>query len=86
MSIIKKKGLVYNMKRRRITDNGLRFLHNVFGVRSEEDATLDILVSAIDICKMIIEHEEDGYDGSDDMIELLFELEELLELKLGKND
>ena len=74
------------MKRRRISENGLRFLHNVFGVRSEEDATLDILVASIDVCKMIIEHEQDDYDDNNDMIELLFELEELLELKLGEND
>ena len=74
------------MKRRRISENVLRFLHDVFGVRSEEDITLDILVASIDVCKMIIEHEQDEYDDSDDMIELLFELEELLELKLGEND
>ena len=74
------------MKRRRITDNVLRFLHNVFGVRSEEDITLDILVASIDVCKMIIEHEEDDYDGSDDMIELLLELEELLEVRLVENN
>ena len=87
MSIIKKEGLVYNMKRRRkISENVLEFMHDVFGVRSEEDITLDILVASIDICKMIIEHEEDDCDGSDDMIELLLELEELLELKLGEND
>ena len=87
MSIIKKEGLVYNMKRRRkISENVLEFMHDVFGVRSEEDITLDLVVASIDICKMIIEHEEDDCDGSDDMIELLFELEELLELKLGEND
>ena len=77
--------MVYNMKRRR-SENVLRFLKDVFGVRSEEDITLDILVASVDVCKMIIEHEEDDYDGSDDMIELLFELEELLEFKLGEND
>ena len=74
------------MKRRKISENVLRFLKDVLGVRSEVDVTLDILVASIDVCKMIIEHEEDDYDGSDDMIELLFELEELLELKLGEND
>ena len=73
-------------RRRKISENVLRFLHDVFGVRSEEDITLDILVASIDICKMIIEHEEDDCDGSDDMIELLSELEELLEFKLGEND
>ena len=73
------------MKRRR-SENVLRFLKDVFGVRSEEDITLDILVASVDVCKMIIEHEEDDYDGSDDMIELLLELEELLEFKLGEND
>ena len=78
--------MVYNMKRRRISENALRFLRDVFGVRSEEDITLDILVASIDICKMIIEHEEDDYDGSDDMIELLEELEELLEVRLGENN
>ena len=77
--------MVYNMKRRR-SENVLRFLKDVFGVRSEEDITLDILVASVDVCKMIIEHEEDDYDGSDDMIELLLELEELLEFKLGEND
>ena len=85
-SIIKKKGLVYIMKRRKISENVLRFLHDVFGVRSEVDVTLDIVVASIDICKMIIEHEEDDYDDSDDMIELLSELEELLEFKLGENN
>ena len=78
--------MVYNMKRRKMSDNILRFLKDVFGVRSEEDITLDILVASVDVCKMIIEHEEDDYDGSDDMIELLLELEELLEFKLGEND
>ena len=72
-------------RRRKISENVLEFMHDVFGVRSEEDITLDILVASIDICKMIIEHEQDDCDGSDDMVELLFELEELLELKLGEN-
>ena len=71
-------------RRRKISENVLRFLKDVFGVRSEEDITLDILVASIDICKMIIEHEEDDCDGSDDMLELLSELEELLEFKLGE--
>ena len=74
------------MKRRRISENVLRFLKDVFGVRSEEDITLDIVVASIDVVKMIIEHEQDDCDGSDDMLELLFELEELLEFKLGEND
>ena len=73
-------------RRRKISENVLEFMHDVFGVRSEEDITLDILVASIDICKMIIEHEQDDCDGSDDMVELLFELEELLELKLGENN
>ena len=73
-------------RRRKISDKVLRFLHDVFGVRSEVDVTLDIVVASIDICKMIIEHEEDDYDDSDDMIELLSELEELLEFKLGENN
>ena len=74
------------MKRRRISENVLEFMHDVFGVRSEEDITLDILVASVDVVKMIIEHEQDDYDNSDDMIELLLELEELLEFKLGEND
>lgn len=72
--------------KRKMSDNVLRFLHDVFGVRSEVDVTLDILVAGIDVCKMIIEYEQDDYDDSDDMIELLMELEELLEVRLGKND
>ena len=72
------------MKRRKISENVLEFMHDVFGVRSEEDITLDILVASVDVVKMIIEHEEDDCDGSDDMIELLLELEELLEFKLGE--
>ena len=74
------------MKRRKISENVLEFMHDVFGVRSEEDITLDILVASIDICKLIIEHEEDDCDGSDDMLELLEELEELLEFKLCENN
>ena len=73
-------------RRRKISENVLEFMHDIFGVRSEEDITLDLVVVSIDVCKMIIEHEEDDCDGSDDMLELLFELEELLELKLGEND
>ena len=71
-------------RRRRISENVLEFMHDIFGVRNEEDVTLDLVVASIDICKMIIEHEEDDCDGSDDMLELLFELEELLEFKLGE--
>ena len=74
------------MKRRRITDNVLRFLKDVFGVRNEEDVTLDLVVAGIDVCKMIIEHEQDDYDDSSDMIELLLELEELLEVRLCENN
>ena len=72
--------------KRKMSDNVLRFLHDLFWVQDEKDITLDILVASIDVCKMIIEHEQDDYDGSDDMIELLEELEELLEVRLGKND
>ena len=84
MSIIKKEGLVYNMKRRRkrISENVLRFLRDVFGVRSEE-ITIDILIASIDVCKMIIEYEEDE-DYVDNLIDVLEELEELLEFKLGE--
>ena len=73
-------------RRRKISENVLRFLHDVFGVRNEEDVTLDLVVVSVDVCKMIIEHSDDDYDDNNDMIELLFELEELLELKLGEND
>ena len=78
--------MVYNMKRRKISENVLEFMHDVFGVRSEEDITLDILVASVDVVKMIIEHEQDDYDNSDDMLELLEELEELLEFKLCENN
>ena len=74
------------MKRRKISENVLEFMHDVFGVRSEEDITLDILVASVDVVKMIIEHEQDDYDNSDDMLELLEELEELLEFKLCENN
>ena len=74
------------MKRRRISENVLEFMHDIFGVRNEEDVTLDLVVVSIDVCKMIIEHSDDDYDDNNDMIELLFELEELLELKLGENN
>lgn len=73
------------MKRRKISENVLRFLHDVFGVRSEEDITLDILVASIDICKMLIKHNED-YDYIDDLIDVLEKLEELLEVRLGENN
>lgn len=72
--------------KRKMSDNVLRFLKDVFGVRSEVDITLDILVAGIDVCKMIIEHEQDDYDDSSDMIELLLELEELLEVRLCENN
>ena len=72
-------------RRRKISENVLEFMHDVFGVRSEEDITLDILVASIDVCKMIIEYEEDE-DYIDNLINVLEELEELLELKLGEND
>ena len=72
-------------RRRKISDKVLRFLHDVFGVRSEVDITLDILVASIDICKMLIKHNED-YDYIDNLINVLEELEELLELKLGENN
>lgn len=73
------------MKRRRISENVLGFLHDVFGVRNEEDITLDILVASIDVCKMIIEHSDDE-DYVDNLINVLEELEELLEVRLGEND
>ena len=69
-------------RRRKISDKVLRFLHDVFGVRSEVDVTLDIVVASIDICKMLIKHNED-YDYIDDLINVLEELEELLEFELG---
>ena len=72
-------------RRRKISENVLEFMHDVFGVRSEEDITLDILVASIDVCKMIIEYEEDE-DYIDNLINVLEELEELLEFKLGEND
>ena len=71
-------------RRKRISENVLRFLRDVFGVRSEE-ITIDILIASIDVCKMIIEYEEDE-DYVDNLINVLEELEELLELKLGEND
>ena len=73
------------MKRRKMSDNILRFLKDVFGVRSEVDVTLDILVASVDICKMIIEHNENE-DYVDNLINVLEELEELLEFKLGENN
>ena len=82
-SIIKKKGLVYIMKRRKISENVLKFLHDLFWVQDEKDITLDMLLGAIDICKMLIKHNED-YDYIDDLINVLEELEELLEFKLGE--
>ena len=73
------------MKRRKMSDNILRFLKDVFGVRSEVDVTLDILVASVDVCKMIIEHNENE-DYVDNLINVLEELEELLEFKLGENN
>ena len=69
-------------RRRKISENVLRFLRDVFGVRSEE-ITIDILIASIDVCKMIIEYEEDE-DYVDNLIDVLEELEELLEFKLGE--
>ena len=69
-------------RRKRISENVLRFLRDVFGVRSEE-ITIDILIASIDVCKMIIEYEEDE-DYVDNLIDVLEELEELLEFKLGE--
>ena len=68
-------------RRRKISENALRFLHDVFGVRSEVDVTLDIVVASIDICKMLIKHNDEDY--IDDLINVLEELEELLEFELG---
>ena len=70
------------MKRRKISENVLRFLHDLFWVQDEKDITLDILVASIDICKMLIKHNED-YEHIDDLINVLEELEELLEFELG---
>ena len=77
--------MVYKMKRRRkISENVLRFLHDLFWVQDEKDITVYILVSAIDICKMLIKHSDDE-DYIDNLINVLEELEELLEFKLGEN-
>ena len=84
-SIIKKKGLVYIMKRRKISENVLEFMDDIFWVQDEEDITLDILVASIDICKMLIKHNENE-DYVDNLINVLEGLEELLELKLCEND
>ena len=73
------------MKRRRMSENALRFLHDLFWVQNEEDITLDMLLGAIDICKMLIKHNED-YDYIDNLINVLEELEELLEVRLGENN
>lgn len=73
------------MKRRKISENVLRFLHDLFWVQDEKDITLDIVVASIDICKMLIKH-NDGEDYVDNLINVLEELEELLELKLGENN
>ena len=73
------------MKRRKISENVLEFMDDIFWVRNEEDITLDILVASIDICKMLIKH-NDGEDYVDNLINVLEELEELLELKLGENN
>lgn len=72
-------------RRRKISENVLRFLHDIFWVQDEKDITLDILVGAIDICKMLIKHNED-YDYIDNLINVLEELEELLEVRLGENN
>ena len=70
------------MKRRKISENVLEFMDDIFWVQDEEDMTLDILIGAIDICKMLIKHEEDE-DYVDNLIDVLEELEELLEFELG---
>ena len=71
--------------KRKMSDNVLEFMDDIFWVQDEKDITLDILVSAIDICKMLIEHSDDE-DYIDNLINVLEELEELLEFKLGEND
>ena len=68
-----------------LSENVLEFMDDIFWIRDEEDITLDILVSAIDICKMLIKHNENE-DYVDNLINVLEELEELLELKLGENN
>ena len=73
------------MKRRKISENVLRFLHDLFWVQDEEDITLDMLLGAIDICKMLIKHNENE-DYVDDLIDVLEKLEELLEVRLGENN
>ena len=70
------------MKRRKISENVLEFMDDIFWVRNEEDITLDIVVASIDICKMLIKH-NDGEDYVDNLINVLEELEELLEFELG---
>ena len=71
--------------KRRMSDNVLEFMDDIFWVQDEKDITLDILVGAIDICKMLIKH-SDGEDYVDNLINVLEELEELLEFKLGENN
>ena len=69
-------------RRRKISEKALRFLHDLFWVQDETDITVDMLLGAIDICKMLIKHNED-YDYIDNLINVLEELEELLEFELG---
>ena len=71
-------------RRRKISENVLEFMDDIFWVQDEKDITVDILVSAIDICKMLIKHSDDE-DYIDNLINVLEELEELLEFKLGEN-
>ena len=71
--------------KRKMSDNVLEFMDDIFWVQDEKDITLDILVSAIDICKMLIGHSNDE-DYVDNLINVLEGLEELLEFKLGENN
>lgn len=68
--------------KRKMSDNVLRFLHDLFWVQDEKDITIDMLLGAIDICKMLIKHNENE-DYVDNLIDVLEELEELLEFELG---
>ena len=71
--------------KRKMSDNVLEFMDDIFWVQDEEDITLDMLLGAIDICKMLIGHSNDE-DYVDNLINVLEGLEELLEFKLGENN
>ena len=71
--------------KRKMSDNVLEFMDDIFWVQDEEDITLDMLLGAIDICKMLIKHNANE-DYVDNLINVLEGLEELLEFKLGENN